>query len=236
MFILCTIQYVYHIGAFGQFFPGSCARCSGVLGSSRLLGVTDAEQRRGGQEPVYQSETKTRFMIRGRGWNSSELTSPPRRLCNMRLPFHTKPSPPFLLLVSLPLRHSEIPDMLFFSPAPPLIVNRSSQRNAVQFWCCDFGGISVFVTLSLCSLKLCAVRSRGADSGLFHSVLFMCTLGVLCWSNPFIMSSARCQKCCCFVCLQTMQICCVPGRDLKTITGSVVSYMFECRVMVALLK
>ena len=194
MFILCTIQYVYHIGAFGQYFPScSCARCSGVLGSSRLLGVTDAEQRRGGQEPVYQSETKNGFMIRGRGWNSLELTSPPKRLCNMRLPYHTKPSPPFLLLVSLPLLCSEIPDMLFFSPAPPLIVNPSSQRNATQFWCCDFGGISVFVTLSLslCSLKLCAVRSRGADSGLFHSVLFVCTLGVLCWSNPRAVRGVR---------------------------------------------
>lgn len=98
MFFLCSIQYVYHIGAFGQCLAAS-ARCSGGLGcrtaQSRLVRVTEAEQRRVGQEPVYQSQTKARFMITGTGWNSSELTSPPKGLRNTRLQFQQSHPPGF---------------------------------------------------------------------------------------------------------------------------------------------
>ncbi len=104
MFFLCPVQYVYHIGAFGQCLA-ACARCSGGLGGrtarSRLVRVTEAEQSRGGQEPVCQSETKACFMIRGTGWNSSELTSPPKGLRNTRLQFQRSHPPWFPSLVSL---------------------------------------------------------------------------------------------------------------------------------------
>lgn len=81
----------------------------------------------------------------------------------------------FLWLISLSFICSEIPDMFLFSPAPPLIVNPSSHRNAMHFRCCHFDAIICGTrSLSLCSLKLCAVRSRGAESGLFHSGLLCC--------------------------------------------------------------
>lgn len=74
----------------------------------------------------------------------------------------------FLLLVSLPFICSEIPDMFLFSPAPPLIVNPSSHRNAMHFRCCHFDAI-ICGTHSLHSLKL-----WGAESGVFRAVLMCC--------------------------------------------------------------
>ena len=110
--------------------------------------ATEAERRRGGQEPVYQSETKACFMITGRGWNSSELTSPPERLHNTRLPFQQIHQP------RLPRSSRSLSSaqkyLTCYSPhAPPLIVNPSSHRNGMHFRCCDSGIIFCSLSTSL---------------------------------------------------------------------------------------
>lgn len=165
MFFLCTTQYAHHVGVFG-------ARCSGGLGCrtarSQMLRVTEAEQTSGGQEPVHQSETKVCFVITGRGWNSSELTPPPRRLCNTRLPLQQSHHLDFsrsscsLSSAQTCLTYYSPPCLLWLSTFHPIGMPCISGA-------CDFAGIT-FCSLStsvLFSLKLCAERSRGAELSCF---------------------------------------------------------------------
>lgn len=172
--MLLPARYVYPMGTLDQFLPAS-ARCFGRLG----IVVVCAELLRpkgdtGGQEPVCQSKTKVCFMITGRGWNSSELTSPPRRLCNTWLPFQAEPSPHFS-------RSSRS------LSSDPKYLSCSSSTSHLQWLSSHHPRgircISVVVTpvplpfvLCLPSLylqRLYAPTSRGAESGLFHSLMCM---------------------------------------------------------------
>lgn len=189
MLFLFAIQYVYHIGVFGHCLP-ACARCSGGLGcrttQSLLLRVTEAEQRRGGQEPVYQSETKALLHDYREGLKLLGAYITSQEVAQHKAAIPTKPSPRFPHSFRSLSSTQKYLTCYYSPPAPPLIVNRSSHRNAMHFRYCDFGGIisvSLSPSFSLHSLKLCALSSRSAESGLFHCAVYVgavCPLYISC--------------------------------------------------------
>lgn len=141
-----------------------------VAQHGRDCSVTEAEQRSSGQEPVYQSKTKACFVITGRGWNTSELTSPPKRLHNTRLPFQQSHHPPFPH--SSRSLSSTQKYLTYYSPQRlPWL----STLHPIGMPC--ISGDVTLVALSFVPclplfwlLKLCAMKTRGAESGLFYSV------------------------------------------------------------------
>lgn len=169
-----------HIGAFWPASPGP------VPGAVEDLAVAQRErglvccselprlnrETRGGQEPVDQSWDKSLFHDYRERLKLLRAYITSREVMQHDAAIPTKPSP----RSPRPSRSLSAQKYLtcYYSlhPQPPLIVNPSSRRNATRFRRCDFVGI-IFCSLSVYSLKLCAVRSRGAESGRFRSVLFM---------------------------------------------------------------
>lgn len=139
-----------------------CSHCLGCI-FYFFLGSPLLQNRRAASANLpIKARQRPRFVITGRGWNTSELTSPPERLHNTKLPFQqslhhpaTLPLASLLPPASLSFIRSEISDFFFLAAQHlHLIVSASSHRNDVHFR----------RLLSLCGLRFASLEKRVAHT------------------------------------------------------------------------